>query len=191
MSKYGNLNDIPATGASPETGRQDGENISGVIASEKLAKADLQRVNSYKEKIMSVSRKTGMDPAIIAAMMSRESRAGKALDANHEGDHGNAFGLMQIDKRRHTPRGAWNSEEHILQATEILISMFETIKKKFPSWSRSYVMKGNHPHDQMCAAYNTGPDNVKSFDAVDRNTTRKDYSNDFIARAKFYKRNGY
>ncbi|XP_073470792.1 lysozyme g-like isoform X1 [Aquarana catesbeiana] len=142
MSKYGNLNDIPATGASPETGRQDGENISGVIASEKLAKADLQRVNSYKEKIMSVSRKTGMDPAIIAAMMSRESRAGKALDANHEGDHGNAFGLMQIDKRRHTPRGAWNSEEHILQATEILISMFETIKKKFPSWSRSYVMKG-------------------------------------------------
>ncbi|XP_073470801.1 lysozyme g-like [Aquarana catesbeiana] len=117
--------------------------------------------------------------------MSRESRAGNALDTNHEGDNGNAFGLMQIDKRWHTPRGAWDSEEHILQATEILISMFEAIKKKFPSWSRSQVMKG------ALAAYNTGPDNVKSFDAVDSNTTGKDYSNDCIAWAKFYKRNGY
>ncbi|XP_073470795.1 lysozyme g-like [Aquarana catesbeiana] len=185
MSQYGNLNDIPTTGASPVTGGQDGENISGVRASEKLAKTDLQRVNSFKEKIKSVSRKTGVDPAIIAAIMSRESRAGNVLDANHEGDNGNAFGLMQIDKRWHTPRGAWNSEEHILQATEILISMFETIKQKFPSWSRSQVMKG------ALAAYNMGPGNVKSFDAVDSNTTGKDYSNDCIARAKFYKTNGY
>ncbi|XP_077338854.1 lysozyme g-like [Lithobates pipiens] len=185
MSQYGNLNHIPTTGASLETGRQDGNNISGVIASEKLAETDLQRVNSYKAKIMSVSRKTGVDPAIIAAIMSRESRAGNALDHNHRGDYGNAFGLMQIDKRWHTPRGAWDSEEHILQAIEILISMFEAIQQKFPSWSRSQVMKG------ALAAYNMGPSNVKSFEAVDSNTTGKDYSNDCVARAKFYDRNGF
>ncbi|XP_040192287.1 lysozyme g-like isoform X4 [Rana temporaria] len=185
MSKYGNLNDIPTTGASPETGRQDGENISGVNASEKLARTDLQRVNSYKEKIKSVSRKTGVDAAIIAAIMSRESRAGNVLDANKYGDNGNAFGLMQIDKRWHTPRGAWDSEEHLLQATEILTSMFDAIKKKFPSWSKSHVMKG------ALAAYNMGPDSVYSFDAVDSRTTGADYSNDCVARAKFYKRNGF
>lgn len=43
-----------------------------------------------------MSRKTGVDPAIIAAIMSRESRAGNALDANKWGDHGNAYGLMQV-----------------------------------------------------------------------------------------------
>ncbi|XP_040192289.1 lysozyme g-like [Rana temporaria] len=183
-STRGDPNHIPCTGASPETGRQDGQNISGIIASEKLAETDLKRVNSYKEKIMSVSRKTGVDAAIIAAIMSRESRAGNALDANKWGDHGNAFGLMQIDKRWHCPRGAWDSEEHILQATEILTSMFDAIKQKFPSWSTNQVMKG------AISAYNAGPGNVNSFDAIDSRTTGKDYSNDCVARAKFYKRNG-
>ncbi|XP_040192288.1 lysozyme g-like [Rana temporaria] len=184
MSKYGNLNDIPCTGASHETGSQDGENISGIPASEKLAKSDLQSVKSYKEKIKSVSRKTGVDPAIIAGIMSRESRAGNYLDCNKWGDNGNAFGLMQVDKRWHTPRGAWNSEEHILQATEILIYMLGAIKKKIPSWPTSHVMKG------ALSAYNKGPDSVKSFDSTDCRTTGKDYANDVVARAKFYKRNG-
>ncbi|XP_040192285.1 lysozyme g-like isoform X3 [Rana temporaria] len=185
MSNYGNLNDIPCTGASYETGSQDGGNISGIPASEKLARTDLQRVNCYRERIKSVSWQTGVDAAIIAAIVSRESRGGAALDANKWGDHANAFGLMQIDKRWHTPRGAWDSEEHLLQATEILTSMFDAIKKKFPSWSKSHVMKG------ALAAYNMGPDSVYSFDAVDSRTTGADYSNDCVARAKFYKRNGF
>ncbi|XP_077338853.1 lysozyme g-like [Lithobates pipiens] len=182
---HGDPTNIPCTGASLETGRQDGQNISGIKASEKLAETDLKRVNSYKEKIISVSRKTDVDPAIIAAIMSRESRAGNALDANKWGDHGNAYGLMQIDKRWHTPRGAWDSEEHILQATEILCYMFDTIKQNFPSWSTNQVMKG------AISAYNAGPGNVISFDTIDSRTTGKDYSNDVVARAKFFKRNGF
>ncbi|XP_072269412.1 lysozyme g-like [Pyxicephalus adspersus] len=184
-SSYGNLNEIPTTGASLETGRQDGQNISGITASETLAENDLQRVNLYKSKIKSVSKGTGVDAAIIAAIMSRESRAGNALDSHNWGDHGNAFGLMQIDKRWHSPRGAWNSEEHILQATEILCSMYSSIRQKFPSWSASQVMKG------AIAAYNMGPGNIHSFDSIDSCTTGKDYSNDVVARAKFYKRYGF
>ncbi|XP_073470805.1 lysozyme g-like isoform X1 [Aquarana catesbeiana] len=158
---------------------------SGIEASEKLAETDLKRVNSYREKITSVSRKTGVDPAIIAAIMSRESRAGNALDANKWGDHGNAYGLMQIDKRWHTPQGEWDSEEHILQATEILCNMFDAIKQNFPSWSTNQVMKG------AISAYNAGPGNVISFDTIDSRTTGRDYSNDVVARAKFYKKNGF
>ncbi|KAM5181593.1 lysozyme g-like [Mantella aurantiaca] len=184
-SNYGDLNSIPTTGASLETGRQDGQNISGVSASETLANTDLKRVLKYKTNINSVAEETGVDPAIIAAIMSRESRAGNALDSKGFGDHGNAFGLMQIDKRWHTLKGKWDSREHILQATEILCYMFGEIKKKFPSWKPHQVMKG------ALAAYNMGPDNVNSFDTIDIRTTGKDYSNDVVARAKFYKAHGF
>ncbi|KAM5180646.1 lysozyme G-like [Mantella aurantiaca] len=184
-SNYGNLSSIPTTGASPETGRQDGKNISGIIASETLANTDLKRVLQYKTEINSVAEETGVDPAIIAAIMSRESRAGNALDSEGFGDHGNAFGLMQIDKRWHTLEGEWDSEEHILQATNILCYMFGKIEKKFPSWKPHQVMKG------ALSAYNMGPDNVKSFDKIDSCTTGKDYSNDVVARAQFYKDHGF
>ncbi|XP_071991866.1 lysozyme g-like [Engystomops pustulosus] len=181
-SKYGSLGDIPTSGASHTTGRQDSNNYSGVFGSEKLAEADLDRMKKYRSIIQSVSRKTGVDGAIIAGIISRESRAGNALDVNKQGDHGNAFGLMQIDYRFHTPRGAWDSEEHLLQGTEILCSMFQYIKQKFPRWSSSQIMKG------AIAAYNMGPDSVTSFDNIDSQTTGGDYSNDVIARAKFYKK---
>ncbi|XP_072269369.1 lysozyme g-like [Pyxicephalus adspersus] len=184
-SPYGNLGEIPTTGASPETGRQDGQEISGIPASEALARTDLQRVNLYRPKIESVARQTNVDGAILAAIMSRESRAGNALDPDGKGDNGNAFGLMQIDIRWHSIRGEWDSEEHILQATEILIDMYRAIKAKFPSWSASQVMKG------ALAAYNMGPGNVHSFESVDSNTTGRDYSNDVVARANFFKANGF
>ncbi|XP_056411932.1 lysozyme g-like [Hyla sarda] len=184
-AKYGNLAEIPTTGASVTTGRQDGQNYSGIIGSEKLAATDLERMSKYNQKIQSVSRKTGIDGAIIAAIISRESRAGNALDASKHGDYGQAFGLMQIDKRWHTPCGAWDSEEHILQATEILCYMFNEIKLKFPGWTASQQMKG------AIAAYNMGPGSVTNFHDIDSRTTGGDYSNDVIARAKFYRRHGF
>lgn len=41
------------------------------------------------------------------------------------------------------------------------------------------------------AAYNMGDGNVHSYENVDEKTTGKDYSNDVVARAKWYKRNGF
>ncbi|KAM4045190.1 lysozyme g-like protein 1 [Anomaloglossus baeobatrachus] len=192
-SRYGNLYNISTTGASVTTGRQDGENISGIDASEKLARTDLGRMSKYKETIQSVSSETGIDGAIIAGTISRESRAGNVLDSRKCGDHGNAFGLMQIDKRHHTLRGDWNSENprdwntkvHILQGTEILASMFTAIGKKFPGFTKEEQMKG------ALAAYNAGPGNVTNLHDPDSRTTGKDYANDVIGRAKFYKRQGY
>ncbi|XP_069829051.1 lysozyme g-like [Dendropsophus ebraccatus] len=184
-ARYGNLNEIPTSGASATTGRHDGQNYSGIIGSEKLAEKDLESMKSYKHIIKSVSRKTGVDAAIIAGIISRESRAGRALDSNRYGDHGKAFGLMQIDECHEHRYGAWDSEEHLLQATEILCSMFGYIKQKFPGWTRSQQMKG------AIAAYNMGPDCVTSFNQIDMHTTGKDYSNDVVARAKFYKRHGF
>lgn len=185
-SNYGDLHQIPTTGCSATTGRQDGQNFSGIIGSEKLAETDLKRMQALKPMIQSVSRRTGIDAALIAGIISRESRAGNALDSKGYGDHGNAFGVMQVDKRWHTPRGGPNSEEHISQATGILCSMFTAIQSKFPQWTTNQHMKG------ALAAYNMGPDNVNAnFDDIDSRTTGKDYSNDVVARAKFYNRHGY
>jgi len=69
--------------------------FKGVEASKKLAEADLTRMDKYKSIITKVGRAKQMDPAVIAGIISRESRAGAALKDGW-GDRGNGFGLMQV-----------------------------------------------------------------------------------------------
>ncbi|KAL4631556.1 lysozyme g [Arapaima gigas] len=118
--------------------------FTGVTASHKLAECDLKRMNEYKHLIVEVAQYCEMDPAVICGIISRESRAGATLD-NGWGDHGNAFGLMQASahrRRYHQPVGAWDSKEHIRQATDILVYFINAIKKKFPRWPKEHHFKG-------------------------------------------------
>ncbi|XP_024913973.1 lysozyme g isoform X1 [Cynoglossus semilaevis] len=193
-NSFGNINRIPTSGASWKTAQQDKLDYKGAKASQTLAETDSDRMKKYRDKIIRVANETGIQPCLIAAIISRESRAGKALK-NGWGDWSpkrqawNAWGLMQVDVNPegggHTPRGAWDSEEHILQGKEILISFIGKIRKKFPKWSKEHQLKG------AIAAYNQGDGKVHSFENVDENTTGKDYSNDVISRALWYQRNGY
>lgn len=64
-------------------------------ASFKLAEHDLKNMEQYKDIITKVGKAKQMDPAVIAGIISRESRAGAVL-VNGWGDHGNGFGLMQV-----------------------------------------------------------------------------------------------
>ncbi|XP_072269484.1 lysozyme g-like [Pyxicephalus adspersus] len=182
--KYGDINKVSTTGASCTTARQDRLRYCGVAASKKLAQNDLGRINKYKSKILSVAKKKQIDPCNIAGIMSRESRGGNVLK-NGWGDGGNGFGLMQVDKRYHKIRGAWNSEEHIAQATDIFISMYNLIQKKFPGQSKEKILKG------AIAAYNAGSGNVRNINDVDSRTTGRDYANDVVGRSQFFKANGY
>lgn len=63
-----------------------------------MAEVDLQRMNQYKPTIMKVARAKKMDPAVIAGIISRETRAGSCGSGLVDGwgDHGHAFGLMQV-----------------------------------------------------------------------------------------------
>ncbi|XP_020514916.2 lysozyme g isoform X2 [Labrus bergylta] len=191
---YGNIMDVRATGASKETARQDRLLYSGEEASHKMAEYDLDRMKQYKSKIKSAADKYDIDPALIAAIISRESRAGNTIKSTGGwGDYDqsrrayNAFGLMQVDVNPkgggHKPRGAWDSKEHLCQATGILVDFIEKIRDKFPDWSKERQLKG------AIAAYNCGDRKVDSYREVDKNTTGKDYSNDVVERAKWYKRN--
>uniref|UniRef100_A0A8C5F530 Lysozyme g n=1 Tax=Gadus morhua TaxID=8049 RepID=A0A8C5F530_GADMO len=186
--RYGDIMQVEMSGASSKTSRQDKLEYDGVRASHTMAQTDARRMEKYKSFINNVAEKHDVDPAVIAAIISRASRAGNVIFNTNPpgwGDNYNGFGLMQVDKRYHEPRGAWNSEEHIDQATEILVNFIQLIQKKFPSWSTEQQLKG------AIAAYNTGDSRVESYESVDSRTTGKDYSNDVVARAQWYKKNGF
>ncbi|XP_041641254.1 lysozyme g-like isoform X2 [Cheilinus undulatus] len=153
-----------------------------------MAQTDAGRMEEYRSKINRVGAKHGIAPALIAAIISRESRAGNVIrSTGGKGDNGNAFGLMQIDTNPngggHTAKGAWDSEEHLSQATGILVYFIGRISSKFPKWNKEQQLKG------AIAAYNMGDGNVHSYENVDANTTGRDYSNDVVARAQWYRNN--
>ncbi|NXG29031.1 LYG protein, partial [Dromaius novaehollandiae] len=181
---YGEITKVDTTGASKETAAQEGLSYGGVPTSEKIAERDLKNMEKYQSKITKVGQSLCVEPAVIAGIISRESHAGTVLKDGW-GDHGNAFGLMQVDKRFHKVVGLWDSEEHITQGTKILCGMIKEIQKKFPKWTKEQQLKGG------ISAYNAGVKNVQSYDRMDIGTTKNDYANDVVARAQFYKRNGY
>jgi peptidoglycan hydrolase-like protein with peptidoglycan-binding domain len=172
------------TGASAQTGKQDGltqKGIFGAKASQKMAEADSKRVLKHSEKFIAAAKQFKVPPALLAAIASRESRGGAVLK-NGFGDHGNGFGLMQVDKRHHTVEGLNDpfGLEHIMQATGILRGFFDAVAKKHPDWASERQLQG------ATAAYNSGVGNIQTLNGMDAGTTGNDYSNDVWARAQFY-----
>ncbi|XP_041430321.1 lysozyme g-like [Xenopus laevis] len=183
-SKYGDLTKVETTGASEATAKQDKLKEKGVAASHKMAQTDNPRMQKYKAIILRAAAKAKVDPALICGIISRESRAGAVLKDGW-GDHGNGFGLMQVDKRHHTLKGKWDSEEHVDQATGILVDFILGCKMKFHGWTPEQQLKGG------IAAYNCGLSRVDNYAHVDMHTTGKDYSNDVVGRAQWFKQNGF
>jgi peptidoglycan hydrolase-like protein with peptidoglycan-binding domain len=164
------------SGASAATAAQDGLS-AGVGASNRMADTDRSRLLPYKEEFASAAQRYGVPPAVLAAIASRESRGGAALDSNGLGDNGNGFGLMQVDKRYHTPAGGPYSQAHINQAASILRDYLDQVRAKHPSWPPEQQLRG------AITAYNSGVSNVQTIEGMDRGTTGNDYSNDVWARA--------
>uniref|UniRef100_A0A3B4VAJ6 Lysozyme g n=1 Tax=Seriola dumerili TaxID=41447 RepID=A0A3B4VAJ6_SERDU len=186
---------VETTGASKKTAQQDNLGYSGVRASNTMAKTDKDEMEDYRSIIYTVAEECCIHPALIAAIISRESRAGKQIkenngwgDWNPKRNMWNAFGLMQVDVNpdggNHKPEGEWDSLDHLRQATGILVDFIGKIRNKFPNWSREEQLKGG------IAAYNMGDGNVRSKN-VDERTTGGDYANDVVARAQWYNNNGF
>uniref|UniRef100_A0A673WAG3 Lysozyme g n=1 Tax=Salmo trutta TaxID=8032 RepID=A0A673WAG3_SALTR len=149
-----------------------------------MAKRDRPYVDKYKGRITSAGQKYGVDPAVLGGIISRESRGGTGL-VNGSGDNGNAHGLMQVDKRYHSPKGAWDSQAHIDQGAQILAGSYSDVERKYPHWTKEKKLKG------ALAAYNMGAGSISSYEQVDAKTTGEDYSNDVVARAQYFKKHGY
>ena len=175
---------LPTTGASARTARQD-RAPAGVEGSRTMARNDEQHVGHFQKEFRAAGARHNIDPSILAAIASRESRGGNALDRNGAGDGGNGHGLMQVDRRYHTPAGGPFSAAHINQAAGILGGFRDQLARENPSWTPEQVMKG------AISAYNRGTRGLNDPNTTDSRTTGHDYANDVIARAQYYKERGF
>ncbi|XP_071400436.1 lysozyme g-like [Centroberyx affinis] len=139
----------------------------------------------YRETITRVGDKLGVHPALIAAIISRQSRAGKMLRTDGYGQYDpNCYGLMQVNKAYHAVKGDPFTEEHVDEGTTVLIQAIKTMCRMKPQWSKEQQLKGG------LAAYIAGPERVTDlpYEELDRRTPFADFANDVVARAQWFAR---
>ncbi|NXN27239.1 LYG protein, partial [Nycticryphes semicollaris] len=108
---------------------------AGLAMVRRTAEEDAVRLRKYEIPIKRVARNLCLDPALIAGIISQESRAGLLLD-NGGWDQGRQkYGLMQIGRQQHQPFGMWDSEEHINQCSTILVLAINEVRARHPTWS--------------------------------------------------------
>ncbi|NXT96638.1 LYG protein, partial [Anhinga rufa] len=100
----------------------------------RTAEADMVRLKKYEFPIKRVARKLCLDPALIAAVISQESRVGLHLDNGWDPDR-QKYGLMQLSRQQPQPFGAWDSEEHINQGSNILVLSINEVQARHPAWT--------------------------------------------------------
>ncbi|XP_017512619.1 lysozyme g-like protein 2 [Manis javanica] len=173
---YGDIMDMEASGVACDITRLMN---CGIRGSEIFAEMDLRALKTYQTLIKEVGLRHCVDPALIAAIISRESHGGAVLQDGW--DHrGLKFGLMQLNKKIHPLFGDWDSKEHLLQAVGILTDKIKAIQKKFPTWSVAQHLKGG------LSAYKSEIDAIATPEDIDN-----DLVNDLLARAKFYRRHSF
>jgi murein DD-endopeptidase MepM/ murein hydrolase activator NlpD len=159
-----------------------GRKSGGRTESERLARFDVDIVRTLSPLFQGVANKYGVPAALLAGIASRESGCGRLLDDDGWGDRGNAFGIMQVDKRYHTIRNRSepSGHEHVEQATGIFCGFLDGVRRKHPGWPKKSQLHG------ATAAYNFGLKNVQNEDSIDVGSTNDDYGGDTLARAKYF-----
>ena len=156
---------------------------TAIGASRLAADTDRRRLTAdLRDRFRQCGVEFRLPAELLAAIASRESRIGDALDANGEGDHGNAFGIMQVDKNFHPIDGpeARDGLTHIRQGARILRSSLDSVRRKHPDWPEAAQLKG------AVAAYNFGVGNVRTIAGIDIGTAHNNYGFDVVARANAF-----
>ncbi|NXJ96724.1 LYG protein, partial [Corythaixoides concolor] len=107
---------------------------AGLAAVRRTAEADIVRLRKYEIPIKRVARNLCLDPALIAAIISQESRVGLLLDNGWDQER-HKYGLMQIGGQQYRPFGVWDSEEHINQCSTILVRALNEVRARHPTWT--------------------------------------------------------
>ncbi|NWJ03466.1 LYG protein, partial [Crypturellus undulatus] len=114
---------------------------TGMDAGQKTFQIDSIRLRKYEIPIKRVARNLCLDPALIAAIISQESRVGLLL--NNGWDQGRSkFGLMQISRQYPSLYGTWDSEEHINQCSNILVVAINEVRARHPTWTMEQQLRG-------------------------------------------------
>ncbi|KFP79217.1 Lysozyme g, partial [Acanthisitta chloris] len=143
----------------------------------RTAEADLVRLRRYEIPIKRVARNLCLDPALIGALISQESRVGLLLDNGwDQGRH--KYGLMQISRQQLQPYGLWDSEEHINQCSSILVLSINEVRARHPTWTWDRQLRGG-----ICT-YHAKMGNVRVYEE-DPCSTYSNYVNSVIGRAQY------
>jgi hypothetical protein len=185
------LKNCPTEGCKKATAEPEGISPAGVAASHEIARRDLKNLNQERlTSLKKAAQKLNVPAGIVAALASRESHLGAILGKFGNkpgwGDNNHAWGILQVDRRYHTPLAGLDdpySQAHIEQAIGIFSTYRDRVDKNHPDWPDEQVLKG------ACVAYNSGVSNVRTIGGMNEGTTHDDYGDDVIARAQFYLEN--
>ncbi|NXS90671.1 LYG protein, partial [Jacana jacana] len=150
---------------------------AGLTMMRRTAEADMVRLRKYEVPIKRVARNLCLDPALIAGIISQESRAGLLL--NNGWDQGRQkYGLMQVVRQPLQSYGMWDSEEHINQCSNILVLSINEVRARHPSWTWDQQLRGG-----ICT-YHAKMRNIQVYeeDPCDRDNY---YVNSVIRRAQY------
>ncbi|XP_012938414.2 glycine, glutamate and proline-rich protein [Aplysia californica] len=182
---HGNVMVLTVSGASSSTARQDGLSTGGLQSSYKMADNDYSELNKRKTCYYQAGKNNCIQPAVVAALASRESRGGKLLyRTKGYGDGYHAYGILQCDGgasglHSKCTQYAWDSCAHIdFMVKTLLVPYINQVKAKHPTWTQDQALKGG------ISAYNAGVGNVQTYAGMDLGTTGNDYANDVCARAQ-------
>ncbi|NWI94152.1 LYG protein, partial [Pitta sordida] len=150
---------------------------AGYAMVRRIAADDLVRLRRYEIPIRRVARNLCLDPALIGAIMSQESRVGLLL--NNGWDQGRQrYGLMQISRQVQQPYGLWDSEEHINQCSNILALSLNEVRARHPTWTWDRQLRGG-----ICT-YHARMGNVQVYEE-DPCSRDDNYVSSVIRRAQY------
>jgi uncharacterized protein YgiM (DUF1202 family) len=157
--------------------------------------AHLAKANPYKTLVTAAAAPYSkwLKPSILAAIGSRESNWGAALDSTGRGDNGYGHGIMQIDSDFHPEFIATQNWRD--PAVNIKYAVDNVLSDYYDQLAAETNLRGFDLLRGAIAAYNAGVGGVKAALAegldVDGRTTGKDYSWDVIQRAGWFQANGW
>ncbi|KAM6288524.1 lysozyme g-like [Spheniscus humboldti] len=179
-SCYGDISALQAPTISCTAVRAPG---CGLAMVRRTAEADIVRLRKYETPIKRVARNLCLDPALIAAIISQESRVGLLLDNGWDQER-HKYGLMQLGGQQHQPFGVWDSEEHINQCSTILVLAINEVRARHPTWTWDQQLRGG-----IC----TYRAKMGNFQPYEEDPCERDnyYVNSVIRRAQYFKRHGF
>ncbi|XP_074949151.1 lysozyme g-like isoform X2 [Phalacrocorax aristotelis] len=180
-SCYGDINALQAPTISCTSVRAP--ECARLAMVQRTAEADMVRLRKYEIPIKRVARNLCLDPALIAAIISQESRVGLLLDNGWDRDQ-QKYGLMQINRQQYQRSGVWDSEDHINQGSTILVLSINEVQARHPTWTLDRQLRGG-----LCTYHaKTGNLQVYEEDPCDRDDY---YANSVIRRAHYFKSHGF